>query len=51
MINNEDRNSLINYHLQQANENIKLADFLIDSGKLIVAVNRFIMVCIMPLQH
>jgi uncharacterized protein (UPF0332 family) len=40
MISDQDRNSLISYRLQQAKETIELAEFLIDSGKLIVAVNR-----------
>lgn len=36
----QDRDSLINYRIQQAKEIIELAEFLINSNKLIVAVNR-----------
>ncbi len=40
MINKQDRDSLISYRLNQANDAIDLAKFLIDSEKLPVAVNR-----------
>jgi uncharacterized protein (UPF0332 family) len=40
MINDLDRESLINYRLLQAKDTIELAIFLKDSGKLVVAVNR-----------
>jgi len=40
MINDTDRQELINYRLEQATETIELARFLIESGKLVVAVNR-----------
>lgn len=40
MIPEQDRESLINYRLSQADETIELARFLIDSKKIIVAVNR-----------
>jgi len=40
MINENDRESLVKYRFEQAKETIKLAKFLIDSGKLVVAVNR-----------
>lgn len=40
MINDQDRDSLINYRLNQATETIELVSFLILSGKLSVAVNR-----------
>ncbi len=40
MINGNDRQELINYRLEQATETIGLAKFLIESGKLVVAVNR-----------
>ncbi|RPJ67834.1 MAG: HEPN domain-containing protein [Alphaproteobacteria bacterium] len=36
----KDRQSLINYRIQQAKETIELAEFLKNSGKLAVAVNR-----------
>ncbi len=36
----QDRDSLIKYRIQQAKEIIELAEFLINSNKLIVAVNR-----------
>jgi len=39
MINPVERESLIKYRLDQAYDTIELADFLIKSGKLIVAVN------------
>ena len=40
MINDQDRDSLINYRLDQASETVELARFLISSGKFSVAVNR-----------
>lgn len=40
MINEEDRNTLVNYRMVQANDTIELAKFLIDSNRLTVAVNR-----------
>lgn len=40
MINDQDRDSLIEYRLSQASETIELARFLVFSGKLSVAVNR-----------
>lgn len=40
MINEQDRESLIKYRIEQANDTIYLAKFLIDSNKLTVAVNR-----------
>ncbi|MGD9994852.1 MAG: HEPN domain-containing protein [Salinivirgaceae bacterium] len=40
MINEEDRNALVNYRMVQANDTIELAKFLIDSNRLTVAVNR-----------
>lgn len=40
MISDQDRKSLIIYRIQQASDTIELAEFLISSGKLIVAVNR-----------
>ncbi len=40
MINEQDRESLINYRLGQAIETIELARFLIEANKLTVAVNR-----------
>jgi uncharacterized protein (UPF0332 family) len=40
MINEQDRESLVNYRLSQATGTIELAVFLISSDKLSVAVNR-----------
>jgi uncharacterized protein (UPF0332 family) len=40
MIRDEERNYLIRYRIQQAYDTIGLAEFLIDSNKLVVAVNR-----------
>ena len=40
MINESDRNSLVNYRIDQAKDTIELSKFLIDSDRLIVAVNR-----------
>jgi uncharacterized protein (UPF0332 family) len=40
MIKDEDRQSLINYRLEQAKDTVELSRFLIDSEKLVVAVNR-----------
>jgi uncharacterized protein (UPF0332 family) len=36
----KDRISLINYRIQQAKDTIELAEFLMNSNKLVVAVNR-----------
>jgi len=40
MIQDKDRQSLINYRLEQSKETVDLSRFLIDSEKYIVAVNR-----------
>lgn len=40
MINEQDRESLITYRIEQAKDTIDLSDFLIKSEKLTVAVNR-----------
>lgn len=40
MINTEDRDSLIKYRIEQAKNTIELADFLLNSNKYIVCVNR-----------
>lgn len=40
MINDKDRDTLIHYRIQQAKETIELAEFLKDSGKLSIAINR-----------
>lgn len=40
MINEEDRKTLIDYRFKQAKETINISRFLIDSGQLVVAVNR-----------
>lgn len=40
MIKDSDRLSLIKYRLEQANDTIELSNFLINSGRLAVAVNR-----------
>ncbi len=40
MINDDDRQVLIDYRLEQARETIKLTEFLIDCNQLNVAVNR-----------
>jgi len=40
MITENDRESLIEYRLNQAIETIELSKFLVDSEKLIIAVNR-----------
>lgn len=40
MIKDEDRQSLINYRLEQAKDTVELSRFLIDSKNLVVAVNR-----------
>jgi len=40
MIDEKDRNSLINYRLQQAIDTIELAKFLVSNEKLVVAINR-----------
>ncbi|PKP41965.1 MAG: hypothetical protein CVT95_12650 [Bacteroidetes bacterium HGW-Bacteroidetes-12] len=40
MINKQNRKSLIDYRIEQAKNTIELANFLIESNRLIVAVNR-----------
>jgi uncharacterized protein (UPF0332 family) len=40
MIDEKDRDSLIDYRLQQATDTIELAKFLVSSDKLVIAVNR-----------
>jgi uncharacterized protein (UPF0332 family) len=40
MINESERQFLISYRLQQADDTIELAEFLKDSNKLVVSVNR-----------
>ncbi len=40
MINDNSRNPLIVYRVEQARETVELAKFLIESDKLAVAVNR-----------
>ena len=40
MIDEKDRNALIDYRLQQADESLELAKFLAESQKLGIAVNR-----------
>lgn len=40
MINDDDRNALIDYRMTQASETIALAKFLASNQKLVVAVNR-----------
>lgn len=40
MINESDRTSLVKYRIEQAIDTIELAQFLIDSNRLNVAVNR-----------
>jgi uncharacterized protein (UPF0332 family) len=40
MINDKDRDTLIHYRIQQAKETIELAEFLKDSGKFSIAINR-----------
>jgi uncharacterized protein (UPF0332 family) len=40
MINELDRKTLVRYRMDQARDTVDLAKFLIDSGKLVVAVNR-----------
>ncbi len=40
MINEEDRTALVNYRIEQAISTTELSKFLIESDKLIVAVNR-----------
>lgn len=40
MINENDRQVLIDYRLEQAKETIRVSRFLIDSNQLVVAVNR-----------
>jgi hypothetical protein len=40
MIDDNDRDSLIEYRLQQACDTIELAKFLVSNEKFIIAVNR-----------
>jgi uncharacterized protein (UPF0332 family) len=40
MINDLDRESLVKYRLQQAKDTIELSVFLMESNRLVVAVNR-----------
>ncbi len=40
MIDEKDRDALVSYRLKQAFETIELAQFLVESQKLIIAVNR-----------
>lgn len=40
MIQDEDRQSLIKYRLEQSKETVDLSRFLIDSDKYVVEVNR-----------
>ena len=40
MINENDRQSLIDYRLRQATDTIDLANFLVTSEKYVIAVNR-----------
>ena len=40
MIDEKDRNALVEYRLQQAFETIELARFLVNNKKLVIAVNR-----------
>jgi uncharacterized protein (UPF0332 family) len=40
MIGQQDRDALVAYRMQQANETIELAKFLAESQKLVIAVNR-----------
>ena len=40
MIDEKDRNALVEYRLQQAYETIELARFLVNNKKLVIAVNR-----------
>jgi uncharacterized protein (UPF0332 family) len=40
MIDDKDRDALIEYRLQQAFETIELAKFLVENQKLVIAVNR-----------
>jgi len=40
MIDEKDRNALVEYRLQQAVETIELARFLAENQKLAIAVNR-----------
>jgi uncharacterized protein (UPF0332 family) len=40
MINDKDRDTLIHYRIRQAKETIELAEFLKDSGKFSIAINR-----------
>jgi uncharacterized protein (UPF0332 family) len=46
-MNENDRNSLIKYRLNQALDTVNLANFLYKSNKLVVAVNRIYYVCFM----
>ncbi len=40
MIDEKDRDALVEYRLQQAFETIELARFLVKNQKLVIAVNR-----------
>lgn len=40
MINEDDRDALVEYRLKQAVDAIELSKFLISSDKLVIAVNR-----------
>ncbi|HEY5508121.1 MAG TPA: HEPN domain-containing protein [Paludibacter sp.] len=40
MIDEKDRDALVTYRMQQAFETIELAKFLVESQKLVIAVNR-----------
>jgi uncharacterized protein (UPF0332 family) len=40
MIENNDRDSLVEYRLNQAFETIELTEFLVSNDKLVIAVNR-----------
>jgi uncharacterized protein (UPF0332 family) len=40
MIEDNDRDALVRYRLNQAIETIELANFLVQNGKLVIAVNR-----------
>lgn len=40
MISDKERNSLVNYRLQQALDTVGLSEFLLTNDKLVIAVNR-----------
>jgi len=40
MINDNDRDTLVGYRLQQALETIELAKFLAENQKFVIAINR-----------